>query len=227
MVSIFIRTYYKDLKWLEYCLKSIHKNLKGWDEIVVCIPASQKDNLKNLTAERVVTCKKYKDDYLGQQVSKLQAHEHCNGDFILFVDSDVVFYEGAHVDDYFKDGKPVILKDKYENVGEAICWKPITEKLFGKEIKYEYMRRAPQLYCKSSLVKINKRFPELERYIVGQPFRAFSEFNALGFFIESSTEAKKYEFIDLSNEEAPITRSKQFWSWSGLTTSERKELEQL
>lgn len=35
MVSIYIRTYKLDIAWLDFCLQSIHRNLKGWDEIVV------------------------------------------------------------------------------------------------------------------------------------------------------------------------------------------------
>ena len=73
MISIFIRTYHCDIKWLNYCLESIHKNLSGWSEIVICIPTGQETLLSHLTSEKVVTCKIYKDDYLGQQISKIQA----------------------------------------------------------------------------------------------------------------------------------------------------------
>lgn len=55
MVSIFIRTYEKDINWLKHCLHSIHKNLMGWDEIVICIPEQQAHLLSHLTNERVVS----------------------------------------------------------------------------------------------------------------------------------------------------------------------------
>ena len=225
MVGIFIRTYKNDIEWLNYCLKSIHKNLKGWNEIVVCIPKDQEDLLNHLTAEKVVTCKVYQDDYIGQQISKLEAYRYCKNEFILFVDSDVVFFEGSDVNDYFQNNKPVILKDKWENVGEAICWKPIMERLFKEPIDYEYMRRAPQLFYKSTLLKFSIEFTKIESYAITQPYRQFTEFNFLGYFAEKFS-SDKYVFIDLSKgEKIPKNNSKQYWSWSGLTQQERIELE--
>lgn len=224
--SIFIRTYHADIKWLNYCLKSIHKNLTGWDEIIICIPENQKELLSHLTAERVVTCKVYSDDYIGQQISKLQAYKHCKNEAVLFVDSDVVFFEGAKVSDYFNGNKPVILKNTWDKVDGAIVWKPIMEKLFGEPIKYEYMRRAPQLFLKSTLENFAKYFPDIEKWALNQPHRAFTEFNFLGYFVEKN-EATQYDIIDLSKHPVPTNKCKQFWSWSGLTSQERDELENI
>jgi hypothetical protein len=225
MTSIFIRTYINDLNWLGYCLKSIHKNLKGWDEIVVCIPKGQESLLSHLTEEKIVTCKIYKDDYLFQQVSKLKAHEYCKGNYILYVDSDVIFYPNADVGDYFLDNKPVLLKDKYENVGDAICWKKPTEKLFKENIDYEYMRDIPLLYHKSTLEMFNQSFLDIENHVMSQPHRQFSEFNVLGYYAEKM-QPESYHIIDLSKETYKRrSKSKQFWSWSGLTQAERIEIE--
>ena len=56
MISVFIRTYHGDLAWLKYCLASVHRNLRGWAEIVVCIPEGQEALLEGIiTTERVVT----------------------------------------------------------------------------------------------------------------------------------------------------------------------------
>lgn len=225
MFSIFIRTYHRDIKWLNYCLASIHKNLKGFDEIVVCIPTGQESLLSHLTYEKVVTCKIAKDDYNYQQYSKLQAHKYCNGDYIMYVDSDVVFFSGADVRDYFEQNKPIILMDKYENVGGAICWKKPTEKLFGESIEYEYMRTLPLVYHKSTLEMFNNSFPNIENYIISQPYRKFSEFNVLGFFAEKM-QKDEYYFVDLSKENNnKPNKSKQYWSWSNMTEAERQEIE--
>ncbi len=134
-----------------------------------------------------------------------------------------MFYKGADVRDYFKDNKPVILKQLYSKVGEAICWKQPTEKLFKENIKFEYMRRAPQLFHKSTLEKFNVSFPDIENYIVKQPYRKFSEFNALGFYAEKM-QADEYSFIDVDKEALPENKCKQFWSWSGLTNNEKVEI---
>lgn len=223
-VSIFIRTYHRDIKWLNYCLQSIHKNLVGWSEIIICIPTGQESLLSHLTSENVVTCKTYKQDYIGQQISKLEAYKHCKGDYIFFVDSDVVFYKGADIRDYFSDNKPVILYDKYENVGEAICWKPIVEKLFKDNVEYEFMRRPGQLFHKSTLENFATNFPYIENYAINQPNRDFSEFNYLGFFAWKH-EHENYKFVNLETEPIPKTHCKQYWSYSNLTEQERLEIE--
>lgn len=229
MVSIFIRTYHKDLKWLKYCLESIHKNLTGWNEIVICIPTGQESLLSHLTQERVVTCKIYKDDYLGQQISKIKAIKHCKGDYILFVDSDVVFKKGASITDYFINNKPIILKSRYDSVGEAICWKEPTENLFKESIEFEYMRFAPQIFHRSTLEMFNESFPDIENYIINQPHRQFSEFNALGYYAEKM-QNESYSIIDVTNgliEEITENKAVQFWSWSNLTPFEEMKIKQI
>jgi len=226
-VSIFIRTYHRDLKWLNYCLQSIHKNLVGWSEIVICIPTGQEPLLSHLTNEKVVTSKIYKDDYNGQQISKIKAFEHCKGDYILFVDSDVIFKPGADVRDYFHENKPIILKAKYESVCEAICWKKPTEKLFNETVEYEYMRFCPEIFHRETLIKFNESFPDIENYIINQPYRQFSEFNVLGFYAEKM-QPEDYSIIDVTNgvpEYLPENKSVQKWSWGGISEEIKTELE--
>ena len=226
-VSIFIRTYHRDLKWLNYCLQSIHKNLVGWSEIVICIPTGQEPLLSHLTNEKVVTAKIQKDDYLAQQSDKIQAHKHCKGDYILFVDSDVIFKPGADVRDYFHENKPIILKAKYESACEAICWKKPTEKLFNETVEYEYMRFCPEIFHRETLIKFNESFPDIENYIINQPYRQFSEFNVLGFYAEKM-QPEDYSIIDVTNgvpEYLPENKSVQKWSWGGISEEIKTELE--
>lgn len=228
-VSIFIRSYHKDIKWLNYCLQSIHKNLKGWDEIVVCIPIGQDALLSHLTAEKVVTCPIYKDDYLNQQISKLQAYKWCQGEYVLFVDSDVMFKPGAQVSDYFYDNKPIIMKADYNSVGDAICWKKPTEKLFRETIESEFMRAAPQLFHKKTLEEFSLMFPNIESYIQEQPYREFSEFNALGYFAYKYC-TQDYSIVDVTNgvpEYLPENKSKQFWSWRKDWHNAQKEINEI
>src|SRR5690348_1072398 len=155
-VDIFIRTYKNDLEWLTYCLHSIHKHLRGFRKIIISIPKDQVHLLipYNLTQEIIVTEEVFQDDYLGQQVSKIFAFEHTDADFILFMDSDCIVKHLCNVSDFFRNGKPILLKTKYDQVGDAICWKAITEKFLGYEVEYEYMRRLPVIYHTSSLIHL-------------------------------------------------------------------------
>jgi hypothetical protein len=223
MISVFIRTYEGDLAWLSYCLASLHRNLAGWDEIVVCIPEGQAGKLKGvITDEKVVTCPAYDDDYIGQQISKLQAHRHVRGDYVLFVDSDVVFHPGAHVSAYFRDGKPVVLKESYARLSarhpelDLPRWQEVVNLVFGERPSHEYMRRAPQLFRTDSLVALERAFPGLASHALSQPHRLFSEFNVLGYFAEKNAPGD-YVFIDLGREALPPNPATQNWSWGGVT----------
>lgn len=223
MVSIFIRTYEGDIEWLRYCLLSIHRNLVGWDEIVICIPKGQESKLAGLiTTERVVLSPNYKDDYIGQQISKLQSFRHIQGDFVLFVDSDLIFHPGADVAGYFHDGKPVILKESYDRLVarhpklKMTRWRKAVAKVFSEVPQYEYMRRAPQLFHRTTLENLHQTFPELEAHAIRQPKGLFSEFNILGFYVEKH-ELGAYALIDLEYEAFPANPSTQYWSWGGIT----------
>ena len=228
MVSIYIRTYKRDIAWLDFCLQSIHRNLKGWDEIVVGVPEGQEHHLRYLEGERKVSCPRFREDYVGQQVAKLQAHRHVRGDYVLFVDSDVVFLPGADVGDFLDDGKPVIGKVRYEAMarrGEAaVKWQAAVENLFGEKPEWEYMRsHGSRLYHTATLRALEARFPELEAYARGVPKRLFSEFNILGYFAEQQ-EPDLYRFADTDAVPMRAPCSRQFWTVDGLTPATLAEL---
>lgn len=225
-VDIFIRTYKNDLEWLSYCLQSIHKHLRGFRKIIISIPKDQVHLLVpfNLTQEVVVTEEIYEDDYLGQQVSKIFSFEHTDAEYILFMDSDCIVKHSCTVNDFFRNDKPILLKTKYEQVGDAICWKEITERFVGHQVDFEYMRRLPVVYENNTLLNLVCKYENIREYIISQPNRSFSEFNAIGAFIEKY-ESGKYEIIDTDNE-VPYSPVRQFWSWGGITKEVKQEIEQ-
>jgi glycosyltransferase involved in cell wall biosynthesis len=192
------------------------------------VPAGQESHLRHLEGERKVSCPRFREDYVGQQVAKLQAHRHVRGDYVLFVDSDVVFLPGADVRDFLDDGKPVIGKVRYEAMarrGEAaVKWQAAVENLFGRKPEWEYMRsHGARLYHTATLRALEARFPELETYARGVPKRLFSEFNLLGYFAEQH-EPERYRFVDADTEPMPAPRSRQFWTVDGLTPATLAEL---
>lgn len=228
-IDIFIRTYKNDIEWLKYCLKSIHKYVTGYNKIVVCIPEGQEKLLKDFNLRNLYTCPVYKDDYLGQQITKVNADLYCESEYILYVDSDCVFTKPTDLSDFFVNGKPLIYMTNYGKVGDAICWKNITEiTLNRKGIDWEFMRRMPLVYHRDTLAEF-KDYIELihgvtvDNFIVRQSHRNFSEFNAIGAFAYYFY-PEKYHFHDTDygvGEEIV----KQRWSWGGITPEIRKELE--
>ena len=227
-VSIFIRTYKRDIAWLDFCLQSIHQNLKGWDEIVVCVPQGQEHHLRYLTTERKVTSPTFREDYVGQQVSKLQAHHHLNGDYVFFVDADVIFLPGADVASFLKDDRPIIEKRLYTSLARAgdaaVKWQKVVTDFFQEAPVWEYMRsHGTRLFRVDSLQAFAARFPDLDRYARQVPKRRFSEFNLLGFF-EYKYEAAKYCFMDTDRYGERPACSRQFWTVDGLTPAAVAEL---
>lgn len=222
-IDIFIRTYHKDLEFLSYCLRSIEKFVKGHRQVIVCIPEQDAHLLEswNLTKEKVIKwTPATKNGYIDQQISKLKAHEMTDADYILYVDSDVCFFENTDLSEYFVNGKPYFMKTKYELVGEAICWKECTERIIGVPLEYEYMRRIPALYKRSSLVRLDTyididALARLDR---------LSEFNLIGASIDIF-EQNEYHIIDTEHDPLPKTCAKQYWSWGGCTGDVKAELE--
>lgn len=232
--DIFIRTYEKDLEWLKYCLKSITKYVTGYRQIIICIPEPQQKLLDswNLTTEKIVTCPVYNEDYLGQQVSKIQAYKYTDAEAIIFIDSDCCFNKYVNLQsELFQEGKPIVYKTMYEKVGEAICWKGITEKTIGESLEYEYMRRLPFVFLSKTLRSADlffklKHGKESEEYILAQPGRHFSEFNYMGAYADLF-EKENYCIKDTEIDGFGNIYLKQFWSWSNLTIEEKEELEAL
>lgn len=230
-VDIFIRTYAKDLPWLKHCLASISKYCTGFRDVIIVIPENQRAGLDgfNLTKEKIFTCAEYKDDYIGQQITKLSADNYTDAEFVIYGDSDTLFTRPCTPQDFTRDGKPLILKTKYEKVGSGIIWKPVTEKALGYKVDFEYMRRHPFCYHTSTLKALRSYMKEvhgkeMSDYVQGQPYREFSEFNVVGAFA-AEKEKDKYQFQDTDDAELPELFVRQFRSWDGITSEVMKEIE--
>ena len=105
-VDIFIRTYQHDFYLLDYCLNSIHKYVSGYDNIIICVREKEYDLLLkevNITTEKVFKTHDFPDnlDYCGQQICKLSADQFSTSDYILYVDSDTIFYNFMNVNIFY------------------------------------------------------------------------------------------------------------------------------
>lgn len=233
IVDIFIRTYSGDLKWLAHSLKSIHRFCKGFRDIIIVIPEGQRHLLDgfNLTMEKIFTCDIYKDDYLGQQITKVCADYYSDAEYIMFGDSDTLITRELRPEYLFKGGKPIILKTSYEKLGDAVPWKPITERAVGFNVEFEFMRRHPFLYNASTLKLLRSHIKkvhgkEIVDYVIEQPNRGFSEFNAIGA-IANKLQPDMYYFQNTETEELPPLYVRQFFSWGGITKEVSAEIDEI
>ena len=254
--SIFIKSYKDDYKWLRYCLESIAKFVTGYEQIVVVIPEDELPHLLialrlsdkhytrvtsktsivyfgNLTIA-VKEVEEHGNPYLFQQVVKMEAWKYTDSEIICYCDSDCVFSRPVNISEYATD-KPLILFDDYENVGDAKCWKEITEKTIGHEVNIEFMRQHPFIYLRSTVQMTCDHIERLHgvsvsEYILSQPGTHFSEFNAVGAYAYLC-ERDNYRFAEarqqtgherhVYNEHKII---QQWWSYSGLTKEELRKI---
>ncbi len=234
-LSVFIRTYRNDVKWLGYCLQGL-KRVK-YDELVIVCPVEDRHIIypviKDYT-DKFFTTTEPCEGYIAQQLDKLNAFRYCTHDYILFVDSDVVFTQDVDIKYFLKDGKPFLLRTRYDEMpaDHAVQnWRWITEKMIGFKSDWEYMRRLPLLYLRETLVALHNAFPDvLEKALQKHsefepPRRAFTEFNYIGQFIERY-HYEQYKLVD-TKEWLPEPIVKQFWSYSGLTQEEEKEIQEI
>lgn len=211
-IDILIKSHKPDFWLLQLALKSISKNVTGYNTLVLLIPEKDKHDFDTrILPERTLI--HYIDDkspgWLYQQVCKLEAYKYCNADYILFSDSDCFFTYPINIQDFIKDDKPEILYTDWKDVGDAICWKVPTEAFMKESVPYEMMRRNCLIYHRSTLVNISEYAPDLEKIVMGS--HRFSEFNAMSAYAYKY-ERDKYNFIDTGNWKYTEPKAVQVWS---------------
>jgi|688.fasta_scaffold61792_3 hypothetical protein len=222
--DILIRSYRNDFKWLWHSLKSIHKYGKEFETLHLVVPESDVQLLAHLTAENVHGTVDQCDGYLAQQITKLHADTWCLSDYILHVDSDCIFYKDFSPTCFFKDNKPIMLREECSNSP----WNAISEKTLGWYDSYEYMRRHPIIYPRWIYNEfrawiMKKHSCSLEQWICQQQRNEFSEFNTLG---QWAHKVYPEAFSWCHPSEVP-EYCKQYWSWGGLQDDIIKDIETL
>jgi FkbM family methyltransferase len=241
--DIFIRTYPGDYQWLEYCLQSIGKFVTGFRKIWIVSPADIPDMGPRSKSwlnprrwgeyvEWKVMNDETEDGYLAQQITKLYADvlTDYQADFILHVDSDVIFTRPTTPLDFFTGDKMTWYYTPYQLIQTP--WEPIIEKFMGFTQPYEFMRRLPMmiprwLYPKMREFCHAQHGRIISEYIRTQPLREFSEFNALGAYAYFN-HPDQFAWVNTSTlAQMPPPFAKQFHSWGGLTDAIKDEIEKI
>lgn len=227
--TILIASWSRDLEYLKWCLKSIQKFATGFDGITLIVPNQEYELFWKLgvpvdikTYERVGDSKKWQ---IQAQCQKCLADQHCpNADFILHMDSDCIFTEPVKPEDYFTEGKPVMLIEAYTRLGYS-PWKAVTEAVLKQSVAYETMRRHPQVNPIGVYADLRAHIElthktDFESFVLSRkadfPW-GFSEHNAIGAFALSDPKWKsQYHWIDAGKNIIPKEKVKQFWSLSAI-----------
>jgi hypothetical protein len=229
--DIFIRSYYKDFGWLSYALRSVRKYCYGFSKIIVVVPESSRRKLDwlGLAGDVTIICPDYRDDYLGQQITKLTADLISDADFICHIDSDCIFQKQTRPEDLFERRKPRILMAPYARLDHRIPWKVLVESLLCHEVEFEFMRTPPYtfprwLYSEFRTHILSLHGCSLDDYILKQPPRGFSEFNALGAFAYDRYYSA-FHWLDEDLWGPSQQHCKAYWSWGGIDERTKNQLE--
>jgi hypothetical protein len=235
--SLFIRSYRGDFEWLRYCVRSIRKFVAGFESLVLVIPDADRDLLPADVAaliDRLHFRTEETHGYIDQQITKLRAHHYTTSERILFVDSDCVFFQPCNVDDYTRNGKPLLLKTPYEvfrkyqnetgRIQSVLRWQEITADTVGFPVEHEYMRRIPMMHAVETLAYIETHHPQMIEKAIRIRDNSFSEFNAIGAIAERFL-PDLYHIQSTETEPLPAKHCEQYWSWGGMSDSLKRALQ--
>lgn len=229
MITLFVRSYYKDFEWLDYSVKSMRKNLTGISERVLAVPQHTVVPASiSSFFDHIVYTEEAHPGYVAQQLDKIRAYKYCSNDYILFSDSDCIYYGPFNATSLLDSHKCILYKTHYDELTSnefVYRWKSIVKKAIGISPEYEYMRCMPILHHKEAL-QVTDGHGMLNNYITKKSIN-LSEFNIIGTLAEEIL-PHLYQFVD-TKYRIPDYHSlpRQYWSWGGFNDDIRKELERI
>ena len=228
--DLFIRSYWKDLEWLSLCLASIARYCRGFGETIVVLPRASEPWLRRVTLPhaRIELCRNYRDDYLGQQATKLHADTFSDAEYICHVDSDCVIFRPTTPDDLIRGGRPCVRTRPCELLGRERPWQRPTEAFLGWPVELDFMQHPPFTRWLYPCVRDHAHSvhgADLERYLEAQPPRGFSEFNVLGA-LAWRHHRDRFTWIDATTA-ALDPPCRWYWSWGGLDGATRAEIAEI
>lgn len=247
-----IVTYERDLKFLEYNLKSFRKYCTGFAGTIIVVPMSQVDKFMYLEKmfgqpDSCVWISGFMEypgkGFVHHLAMKMYADVIMpEATHILHTDPDCLWTRPTTPDDYFVDGKPVLVVEPYNLLKlyfkGRYDWKAITEESLGFDCEYETMCRHPAVHLKElypavrACIEARHRTPFTDFYL-RHPNKfnyGVGEFNELGSYAIKHLR-DKYHIHDCGPERlqnlAIITKDleskighpemhlKQMWSYQG------------
>ena len=246
--DIFIKTYYKDFIWLEYCLKSILKFARGFRNVVIVSDYNPNNEIpKELL--NIIPCnvfytplpKKFPQlvehglGYLWQQYIKLTWYNYSDADEVLVLDSDEMLSKITTPNDFKTNDKYHWFFRSWNEAGNGICWKKSTDFILKRDTPYDAMcltgfilQRETTIAFKNHVLTIHD-VNDLWDLFVKYNMSTASEFNLFGNFIYLYGRIE-YEIIIIENNNVENyfnNTIKKEWSWGGLTENIKQEKEKI
>jgi hypothetical protein len=233
MVSVFIKSWRADLKWLRYSLRFLEKNWVEPDtEVVVMLDSDCRDQIDFSDYElklRRIYEDPWPDGYAHAMAMKASADKYCMGEAILLLDSDCMLLERTDASMFFAELPviPWISYDEHLSLYPHSPWRRVTERVLKINSDRHYMPVMPILYWANTMLNLRRHIAELhgvdafEKAVYSAvPFdpknfsehpHTFVDYDCLGLYAQKF-ESERYIFRH-ANE---LTKNpfKQFHSWT-------------
>lgn len=251
-VSICYVTFKRDHDFLVKSLESVRKYASGFCGITVVVPTVDIDYFLHLEKDfQIPECPLLIRTFLEFPGKGFVHHAAmiCYADVfrqdcthILHLDPDCLFTSKVTPQDYFVDGKPVLLVEPFEAIRRdghdgRYQWKKCAEEALKFPVTHETMCRHPAIHH-SWLYKALRSHIESRH---GTPFidyvlrqknefpQSFAEFPTIGAYAMEFAK-DQYHFIDRGfdrEKNDPAPKLKQFWSYHGIAGSNKAEIDHI
>ena len=194
-VEILYVTFNRDKAFLEYSLQAVKKFARGFLGVTICVPRHE-EALFDWAKEygKIVTYdERPGKGMLHHEVMICRADQLCpHASAILHMDADVMPWGPFTKDDYLPNGRPLMVRETYEQAGRhnpnRLKWQETTIKALGFIPEWETMVRHPNIHLREvypllrSMVEAHTK-RDFDNYVLScqNEFpQGFAEFPALG-----------------------------------------------
>jgi hypothetical protein len=224
----------KHFPWLRFALLSCKKFAIGFRQVKILIPSEDLAAMSPLLTElsqidgigSKVQCY---DDWPGKGFLR---HEHVimcsdeftDADFVCHIDSDCMFTEPVTPEDYFVNGRPILLHASFhwlvtEQQANLGMWQVAVEKAVGWMPSEETMRRHPAVHYRDTYAMARRCIEEHTKMSCADYIRScenafpqtFAEFPTLGA-VAWRFKHNDYHWLNQEKGEWPHSKLAQFWS---------------
>jgi hypothetical protein len=211
--SIFIVTHAKHLPFLRLCVKSIHRHVEGFAQVVLVVPTDELAAFlefeRHTTADGVPITVRHRYEapdrgHLWMNATKCCAEIYCAGsDLIAHIDADSVFNRPVTPESYLLDGQIIMATCPYAEAGDAQAWKPKVDRALGIDVELETMQSPILAYWSETYRGVRKHIEELHR----EPFTD----HALTYHVAEFDTLGAYALMRFPARYAPMDRLSKEW----------------
>jgi hypothetical protein len=247
-VDVFIVSCAKHFEWLKWCLRSTVRFAHGFRQVMIAIPEQDMTALNSWLGEFAnnqgvpIRIKMFRDwpgkGFLCHEWQITCTDQFTDADYFVHIDSDCLFVEPVTPEDYFIDGKPVLMHGSYDWLEHDVqanlrMWQQTVVDAIGGDVPQETMRRHPAVHPRETyaltrecIAKHTGRDPaEYVKSCREEFAQGYAEFNTLGAVAWRHLH-DKYHWLDheqLHKTQTPWPNNKLVQMWSHAPPTEPQE----